>query len=62
VVVDHGQGLTSVTTGLSDVQVHVGDLVAGGDPVGRAAGLRVGFEVRRGGRAVDPFPLLAPRR
>jgi murein hydrolase activator len=62
VIVDHGEGLTSITTGLSDAGVQVGDLLAAGDPVGRAAGSRVGFEVRRGGRAIDPFPLLAARR
>ena len=62
VIVDHGQGLVSVTSGVADPQVHVGDLVAGGDALGRSAGARVGFEVRRGGRAIDPFPLLAPRR
>jgi septal ring factor EnvC (AmiA/AmiB activator) len=62
VVIDHGQGLVSVTSGLADPSVQVGDLVAGGDAIGRAAGQRVGFEVRRGGRAIDPFPLLGARR
>jgi septal ring factor EnvC (AmiA/AmiB activator) len=59
VVLDHGQGLETVTTGLAAAVVSVGDRVAAGAPVGRAAGSRIGFEVRRGGRPVDPFPLLA---
>jgi len=66
VIVDHGQGLVSVTTGLAEASVRSGDLVAAGEPVGRAATARpmtrVGFEVRRGGIPVDPFPLLGARR
>lgn len=64
VVVDHGQGLVSVTTGLSEAAVRAGDIVAAGEPVGRAASSRprIGFEVRRGGIPVDPFPLLGARR
>jgi len=62
VIVDHGQGLTSVTSGLADARVGAGDLVTAGEPIGRADKGRVGFEVRRGGRPIDPFPLLAARR
>lgn len=74
VIVDHGQGLVSVTSGLAEAAVHAGDLVAAGEPVGRAASSRamarpvprpvprIGFEVRRGGIPVDPFPLLGARR
>jgi septal ring factor EnvC (AmiA/AmiB activator) len=58
VVVDHGQGVVTVTAWLARATVARGDLVAAGDPVGRAAGSRIYFEVRRGGRPVDPFPLL----
>jgi murein DD-endopeptidase MepM/ murein hydrolase activator NlpD len=62
VVVDHGHGLVTVTTGLAAVLVSRGDLVDAGEAVGRAAGPRVGFEVRHGGRPVDPAPLLRARR
>jgi septal ring factor EnvC (AmiA/AmiB activator) len=62
VVVDHGQGLVTVTAWLLRAQVARGDLVAAGDVVGRAAGGRIYFEVRRGGRPVDPFPLLHAAR
>jgi septal ring factor EnvC (AmiA/AmiB activator) len=61
VVVDHGQGLVTITSGLGATRLARGDLVAAGDPVGRAAGPRVRFEVRRGGRPVDPEPLLGRR-
>ena len=62
IIVDHGQGLVSITTGLAVARVASGDLVKAGDPIARAAGSRVGFEVRRGGRPIDPFPLLDARR
>jgi len=62
VVVDHGQGLVSATAGLAEAAVRAGDLVAAGEPVGRAGGARVGLEVRRGGIPVDPFPLLGAGR
>lgn len=62
VVVDHGQGLLTITTGLGAVRVGRGDRVAAGEPVGRAAGPRIGFEARHGGRVVDPYPLLAAKR
>jgi septal ring factor EnvC (AmiA/AmiB activator) len=61
VIVDHGGGVVSVTGGLASAQFARGDLVAAGDPIGRAAGTRIPFEVRRGGRPVDPFPLLAAK-
>ncbi len=62
VVVDHGQGVVTVTAWLAHAAVARGDLVAAGDPIGRAAGSRIYFEVRRGGRPVDPFPLLRAAR
>jgi septal ring factor EnvC (AmiA/AmiB activator) len=62
VLVDHGQGVVTVTAGLAEAAVARGDLVAAGDPVGRAASGRIYFEVRRGGRPVDPFPLLRAAR
>ncbi len=62
VVVDHGQGVVTVTAWLARAAVARGDLVAARDPVGPAAGGRIYFEVRRGGRPVDPFPLLRAAR
>jgi murein DD-endopeptidase MepM/ murein hydrolase activator NlpD len=61
VVVDHGQGVLTITSGLSSARVARGDLVDAGAPLGRPAGPRVGFEVRRGGQPVDPAPLLGAR-
>jgi septal ring factor EnvC (AmiA/AmiB activator) len=61
VAIDHGGGLVTVTTGLAGAAVARGDLVMAGAPIGRAAGPRVGFEVRRGGRPVDPYPLLGAK-
>jgi|KBSSwiStaDraftv2_1062776.scaffolds.fasta_scaffold117298_2 murein DD-endopeptidase MepM/ murein hydrolase activator NlpD len=58
VVVDHGQGLVTITSGLASARVTRGDRVDAGQPLGRAAGPRIRFEVRRGGRPVDPVPLL----
>src|SRR5262249_51340679 len=50
VILDHGQGVVTVTGGLASTALERGDLVAAADPVGRAAGPRIYFEVRRGGR------------
>ncbi len=63
VVLDHGQGIVTVTAGLDEAGVSRGDLVEAGAPVGRVTGRRVSFEVRRAGRSIDPYPLLrAPRQ
>jgi murein hydrolase activator len=62
VIIDHGQGVVSITGGLASTPLARGDLVAAAEPIGRAAGPRITFEVRRGGRPVDPFPLLRARR
>lgn len=61
VIVDHGGGLQTITAGLGTTAMARGDLVAAGAAIGRAAGPRVYFEVRRGGRPVDPFPLLGAK-
>ena len=56
VIIDHGGGWTSVVTGLSGLAVKLGQTVAMGDPLGRAAPGegRVAVELRRNGR---PFPI-----
>lgn len=60
VVIDHGNGWTSLVTGLGPLGVKVGDEVAQGSPLGRAAGERprVTVELRRRGRPVDITPLI----
>ena len=60
VIIDHGGGWTSVVTGLSGLAVRVGERVAMGAPLGRAAAdePRVSVELRRAGRPVAIAPLL----
>lgn len=61
VIIDHGDGWTTLVTGLSQVVVHRGDPVAQGVAIGRAASggaPRVTVELRRRGRPVDMIPLL----
>ena len=61
VIVDHGQGWTTLITGLHRLSVAVGADVRQGDPLGVAPGgkARVTVELRRNGRPVDIVPLLA---
>jgi len=64
VVLDHGNGLSSVYAHLSQVTVRPGDLVVGLQQVGNigSTGLSTGphlhFEIRRNGTAVDPLGFL----
>jgi septal ring factor EnvC (AmiA/AmiB activator) len=58
VVIDHGDGIVSVTAGLVHTRVETGYRVEDGVPIGDAAATRIYLEVRRGGRPVDPEPLL----
>jgi septal ring factor EnvC (AmiA/AmiB activator) len=60
VVIDHGDGLTSVTGGLQRARVARGDSVAAGSLLGAAAGEQVHLEIRAGMRPLDPAPLLLP--
>jgi septal ring factor EnvC (AmiA/AmiB activator) len=56
VIIDHGDGWTSLVTGLGDASVAAGQAVAMGAAVGRAAAgedPRVTVELRRRGRPVD---------
>jgi len=62
VILDHGQGTTTVLGGLARAAVAAGAGVERGDVVGEALGPRVYLEVRRGGRPVDPEPLLGASR
>ena len=59
-VIDHGQGWTTLITGLHRVTAQVGDSVRQGDPVGITGADRpnVTVELRRNGRPVDIVPLV----
>ena len=60
VIVDHGASYFSVSGHLSEIAVSVGDPVKKGDRLGAAgdtgslAGPRLYFEIRQGGKALDP--------
>lgn len=61
VIIDHGDGWTSLVSGLGATAVRVGERVAQGDMIGRVAKAespRVTVELRRRDRAVDMTPLL----
>ena len=64
VIVDHGNGLTSRYAHASSLDVAVGQHVSAGELVarvgstGRSTGPHLHFELRRGGRAIDPSPYL----
>jgi septal ring factor EnvC (AmiA/AmiB activator) len=60
VILDHGDGYFTVSGHLDDIGVAVGDVLASGDPIGRAGetgsltGPRLYFEIRQGAAALDP--------
>ncbi|PLK27178.1 murein hydrolase activator EnvC [Novosphingobium sp. TH158] len=57
IIVDHGNGWTSLITGLAQVDVAVGQSVVGGSPLGIAGPGRpvVSLELRRDGKPVNPL-------
>jgi septal ring factor EnvC (AmiA/AmiB activator) len=59
-IIDHGQGWTTLITGLHRVTAEVGDVVRQGDPVGVTGAERpnITVELRRNGRPVDIVPLV----
>ncbi|WP_241241860.1 murein hydrolase activator EnvC family protein [Sphingobium algorifonticola] len=59
-IIDHGQGWTTLITSLHRLSVAVGDSVRAGTPVGVAApsAASVTVELRRNGQPVDIVPLL----
>ncbi|SEI59257.1 Septal ring factor EnvC, activator of murein hydrolases AmiA and AmiB [Sphingobium sp. AP50] len=59
-IIDHGQGWTTLITGLHRVTAQVGDSVRQGDPVGITGAERpnITVELRRNGRPVDIVPLV----
>lgn len=62
-IIDHGQGWTTLLTNLGRLSVVTGDSVAQGDPVGTAAATKpnVTIELRRRGRPVDIIALMNAR-
>lgn len=67
VVIEHGDGLTSLYGHLTDAQVvlgqgiHKGDVLGTSGSTGRSTGPHLHFEVRRNGAPVDPMTLLPPQ-
>ena len=57
VIIDHAGGFTSLVTGLARVTVRVGDSLVAGSPLGNAGRGKplLGFELRRGGKPVNPL-------
>lgn len=64
VLIDHGNGLTTLYAHLSRPLVRAGDRVSRGDPIatvgrsGNATGTHLHFEVRRHEQPLDPIPYL----
>lgn len=52
-IVDHGDGYTSLVTGLASNLARIGDIVDQGSPLGRAGTNGVTVELRRAGQAID---------
>lgn len=60
VIIEHGNGFTSLVTGLARIGIAAGDELIGGSPIGTAA-VRdgaIGFELRRDGEPVNPLDFL----
>lgn len=60
VIIEHVGGWTSLITGLSRTRLKVGERIAQGDPIGRAAENRprITVELRRNGRPIDIAALI----
>ncbi len=60
VIIDHGQGWTTLITGLHRLSATVGDTARQGDPIGVAGAGRpsITIELRRNGRPIDIVPLV----
>ncbi len=64
IIIDHGNGLSTLYAHLSEIYVQAGDRVARGQIIGkmgssgRSSGPHLHFELRKNGVAVDPRPFL----
>lgn len=64
VMIDHGNGLTTLYAHMSSISVSVGQTVNRGDVIGnvgstgRSTGPHLHFEIRRGGELLDPLQFL----
>ncbi|HKQ97108.1 MAG TPA: M23 family metallopeptidase [Candidatus Polarisedimenticolia bacterium] len=67
IVIDHGDGLTTLYAHAEKLLVHEGDTVHGGQRIalvgrsGNARGTHLHFEVRHDGRTVNPNPYLSDK-
>ena len=61
VIIDHGDGWTTLITSLAALDTNVGDNILQGGPIGRAGNSRptITIELRRGNRPVDITPLIS---
>lgn len=57
VIIDHGEGWTSLVTGLAQIEVRVGEQLVEGSPLGIAGPGRpiIALELRRDGKPVNPL-------
>lgn len=58
-IIDHGDGYTSLVTGLGSNSARVGDTLAQGSPLGRAGSEGVSVELRKDGQLIDFATLVA---
>lgn len=66
-IVDHGQRYYTIYAHLADLLKHAGDPVRRGEPIGTVGdsdsleGVRLYFEIRKGGKPLDPLPWFKKR-
>ena len=61
VIIDHGDGWTSLITDMSTLSVRIGETVIQGSPIGRTGGgaPKVTIELRKGSQPVDITPMIS---